>query len=69
MTTETATFPQTVRADADKRPPRAITVNTPLAGMAWFGGWVFTIGYAHLTFWQAVVALCIWPYFLGVMAR
>jgi hypothetical protein len=31
----------------------------------WFGGWLFTIGYAHPHFWQIVLALLIWPYYVG----
>jgi hypothetical protein len=27
--------------------------------------WLFTMGYADLSFWKAVLALIIWPYFLG----
>lgn len=37
-----------------------------IAGILWFGAWLFTIGYLHLTFWKAVVALVVWPYFLGI---
>ena len=55
-------------ADADRR-PRSIVVNTPAAGMIWFGGWLFTIGFAQLAFWKALLALCIWPYYLGALAR
>jgi hypothetical protein len=33
------------------------------------GGWLFTIGFAQLGFWKAVLALVIWPYFLGTLAR
>jgi hypothetical protein len=35
-------------------------------GMLWFGAWLFTLGFLHLTFWKAVLALLIWPYYLGV---
>jgi hypothetical protein len=35
------------------------------AGLAWFGAWIFTIGFLHLTFWKGVWALVIWPYYLG----
>jgi len=38
----------------------------PSAGMAWFGGWLFTIGFLHLGFWKGALALLVWPYFLGV---
>ncbi len=32
----------------------------------WFIGWLFTIGYLKLSFWKGVLALIIWPYYLGV---
>ena len=38
----------------------------PFAGLAWFGGWLFTIGFLHLGFWKGALALLVWPYFLGV---
>jgi len=34
-------------------------------GTVWFAGWLFTIGFLHLTFWKGVFALVVWPYFLG----
>jgi hypothetical protein len=34
-------------------------------GMLWFGSWLFTLGYLHLSFWKALIALLIWPYYLG----
>ncbi len=36
-----------------------------LTGPLWFIGWLYTIGYVHLSFWKAVLGLVIWPYFLG----
>ncbi len=39
---------------------------TPVfGGTLWLVGWLFTIGYLHLHFWIAVLALIIWPYYLG----
>jgi hypothetical protein len=35
-------------------------------GTLWFFGWLFTIGYLHLTFWKAVFAILLWPYYIGV---
>ena len=35
-------------------------------GTLWAFGWLFTIGYLHLTFWKGVLALLIWPYYLGL---
>ncbi len=34
-------------------------------GCLWFIGWLFTIGYLKLTFWKGVLAIVIWPYYLG----
>ena len=36
------------------------------AGLLWISGWLFTIGFLHLTFWKGAIALLIWPYYLGV---
>lgn len=36
------------------------------AGMLWFAAWLFTIGLLDLTFWKGVLALVMWPYYLGV---
>ena len=35
-------------------------------GLLWFVGWLFTIGFLHLTFWKGALALVLWPYYLGV---
>jgi hypothetical protein len=35
-------------------------------GMLWFGGWLFTMGVLHLSFGKAVLAVVIWPFYLGV---
>lgn len=37
-----------------------------VAGALWFGAWLFTLGYLKLTFWKGVLALILWPYYLGV---
>jgi len=36
-----------------------------LIGPIWFIGWLFTIGYAGLVWWEILLAIVIWPYFLG----
>lgn len=38
-------------------------------GGIWFIGWLFTIGFAELSFWAGVLGLFIWPYYLGVAIR
>ncbi|HEY7728920.1 MAG TPA: hypothetical protein VID50_10760 [Candidatus Eisenbacteria bacterium] len=35
-------------------------------GSLWFMGWLFTIGFLRLAFWKGVLALLVWPYYLGV---
>ena len=35
-------------------------------GLLWFAGWLFSIGFLHLSFWKGVLALVIWPYYIGV---
>ena len=34
-------------------------------GLIWLAGWLFTIGYLDLTFWRGLLALIVWPYFIG----
>jgi hypothetical protein len=34
-------------------------------GLIWFIGWLFTIGFAKLSFWAGLAGLFVWPYFLG----
>ncbi len=36
----------------------------------WIIGWLFTIGFLSIPFfWKGVLALIIWPYYLGVFFR
>ncbi len=37
-----------------------------VSGGMWVAAWLFTIGYLHLTFWQGVLAVIIWPYYIGL---
>lgn len=36
-----------------------------LIGPIWFIGWLFTVGYAGLVWWQILLGIVVWPYFLG----
>lgn len=38
-------------------------------GSFWFVGWLFTIGFVNLPFWDCVLAIVVWPYFLGQSLR
>jgi hypothetical protein len=36
-----------------------------LAGVIWFIGWLFTIGYVGLVWWKIILGIVVWPLFLG----
>lgn len=36
-----------------------------LWGGAWFAAWLFTLGYLDLGFLKGLLAIVLWPYFLG----
>jgi len=38
-------------------------------GMLWPIGWMFTIGFCKLTLTKGVLAIVIWPYYLGVALK
>jgi len=38
-------------------------------GAIWFIGWLFTIGFAELGFWQGVLGLFVWPYYLALVLK
>jgi hypothetical protein len=38
----------------------------PCFGLVWIWAWLFTIGFLHLGFGKAVLAILLWPYYLGV---
>lgn len=59
-----------LRADSVIRMERRIKIEQhSVSGSAWFAGWLFTIGYLQLAFWKAVLAIVLWPYYLGQWLR
>jgi hypothetical protein len=40
-----------------------------IGGSIWFIGWLFTWAFAQLVWWQIILSIVIWPYYLGVAAR
>ncbi len=34
-------------------------------GVLWLIGWLFSVGFLKMGFWQGALALLVWPYFLG----
>ena len=43
--------------------------NHSFTGFSWFTGWLFTIGFLELAFWKGVLAVVLWPYYIGVYVR
>ncbi len=39
------------------------------AGAFWMAGWLFTIAFAKLIWWKALLALIIWPWYLALTVR
>jgi hypothetical protein len=35
------------------------------AGAFWFAGWLFTLAFANLIWWKAILAIVVWPFYLG----
>jgi len=43
--------------------------NSSAAGVFWTAGWLFTIAFAKLIWWKALLALVIWPWYMGLVLR
>jgi hypothetical protein len=40
-------------------------VKVDVMGPIWIIGWLFTLGFLQLSFWKGLLAILIWPYYLG----
>ncbi|MCJ7813184.1 hypothetical protein MUP95_07715 [bacterium] len=49
----------------EKKNGRKHVETASITGPIWYIGWSFTIAFAKLSFWKAVLAFIIWPYYLG----
>jgi hypothetical protein len=38
-------------------------------GILWMAGWMFTIAFAKLIWWKALLAIVIWPWYLALAVR
>lgn len=48
---------------------KGTSASSLFTGAGWFVFWLFTIAFAQLSFWQALLAIFLWPYYLGVALR
>jgi hypothetical protein len=46
-----------------------IKVEQQASVFSWFAGWLFTIGFLGLPVGKAVLALVLWPYYIGVAVK
>lgn len=53
----------------DRAPAASSAASSSIGGMLWFAGWLFTIAFAQLVWWKALLAIIAWPYFLGIELR
>jgi len=42
-----------------------IKIEHSVTGGFWIAGWLFTVGFLKLSFWNGVFAIVLWPYYLG----
>jgi len=56
-----------LKADAQGEQMQKIRIEQhTFMGTVWVAAWLFTIGFLHLAFWNGVLAIVLWPYFLGL---
>jgi hypothetical protein len=46
-----------------------IKVEQQASVFSWFAGWLFTIGFLGLPVGKAILALVLWPYYIGVAVK
>jgi len=51
-------------AEETRFPPKVEV--TGLGLPLWAIGWLFTVGFLHLSFAKGFLAILLWPYYLGV---
>jgi hypothetical protein len=55
--------------DSSRNSKNATVQSGSLVGPFWFAGWLFTIAFVKLVWWQAILGLVVWPYYLGLAVR
>ena len=67
--TQSITIQRTADESGAARKKTVVHNTTHIAGF-WFAGWLFAIGFCKLVWWKALLAVVLWPYFLGdLLAR
>jgi hypothetical protein len=69
VTIHDATSHSRSTAGAGAEPQRIRIEQHSFSGMLWLIGWLFTIGFLQLPLIRAVLAMVVWPYYLGTTLR
>lgn len=69
MTTEILDMPSCDDSQTKSRSKQSVILVSRPMGTLWFAAWLFTISFAHLVWWKALLAIVLWPYFLGLAVR
>ena len=40
-------------------------IKIDVMGPVWGMGWLFTLGFLQLGFWKGLLAIIVWPYYIG----
>ncbi len=59
-------YPVVSKETTEQTPSASASPILVLIETVWAFMWLFSIGFVGLSFWQGVLALVIWPYYLGV---
>jgi len=58
-----------LESEACTKHPQKIRIEQhTFMGSLWCAAWLFTIGFLHLDFWRGMLAVILWPYYIGVHA-
>jgi hypothetical protein len=49
----------------NRRESKMKSSSAGFAGAFWFAGWLFTLGFANLVWWKAILGIVVWPFYLG----
>jgi hypothetical protein len=50
---------------SEEKKQRHYHTGASLGGVIWFAGWLFTIAFAGLSWWQIILSIVVWPLYLG----
>jgi len=49
----------------ESKPNKISVEQSGLAGVFWIAGWLFSVGFLQLSFFKGLLAIILWPYYIG----